>query len=94
MGKNTIRKNFGKASKQIVKDIKHNSEKEKVIWRFDMIDRGGSFAFDLNRNDFRYKEVMEKMLEYSTMTWADVRKQTHDNGKSKHHFYIFICSAK
>ena len=28
---------------------------------------------------------MGKLLEYSTMTWFEIKKQTHDDGKSKHH---------
>lgn len=84
--KRTKRNNGHKTEKQTVKNENYESENKLVIWRFDMIDRNGSFAFDLNRDDFYHKEVMEKMLEYSTMTWADIRKQTHDRGKSKHHF--------
>lgn len=84
--KRTKREKGHRAEKQTVKNENYESENKLVIWRFDMIDRNGSFAFDLNRDDFNHKEVMEKMLEYSTMTWADIRKQTHDRGKSKHHF--------
>ena len=51
-----------------------------------MIDRSGKFAFDLNRNDFKYKAFLEKLIDYSSMTWADVKKQTHDENSSKHHF--------
>lgn len=59
---------------------------EKVIWRFDMIDRAGKFAFDLRRSDFMHCEVLEKMIAYSNMTWQEIERQTHDQGRSKHHF--------
>ena len=53
---------------------------------FDKIDRSGNYAFDVNREDFDHKEVLWKMVDYSSMTWGEVKRQTHDDGKSKHHF--------
>ena len=53
---------------------------------FDKIDRSGNYAFDVNREDFDHKEVLGKMVDYSSMTWGEVKRQTHDDGKSKHHF--------
>lgn len=44
------------------------------------------YAFDVNRPDFDHKEVLGKMINYSSMTWGEVKRQTHDDGKSKHHF--------
>lgn len=58
----------------------------KPIWRFDMIDRSGKFAFDLSRDDFKHKEVLQKLMDYGEMTWADIDRQQHDKGKSKHHY--------
>ena len=63
-----------------------SSDTLKPIWMFDMIDKGGKFAFDVLRDDFNHKEVLDKMIHYSTMTWADIKQQTNDKGKSKHHF--------
>ena len=40
----------------------------------------------MSRSDFNHKEILEKIILYSNMTWSDIRKQTHDNNKSKHHF--------
>lgn len=71
------------------KDSGYSTDGKKVIWLFDMIDRSGKFAFDLNRDDFLHREVMEKMIHYSNMTWAEVKGQTHDEGKSKHHLIAF-----
>ena len=65
---------------------KESSENLQSVWLFDRIDRAGKFSFDINRADFRPKEFLEKMINYSNMTWSEINKQTHDDGKSKHHF--------
>lgn len=56
------------------------------VWTFTDIDMTGEFAFDVRRAGFRHGDVMEKMIDYSNMTWAEVKRQTHDQGKSKHHY--------
>lgn len=86
MAKKTNQKNRNGADKRTIKKTGESSNNKKVVWRFDMIDRSGKFAFDLNRKDFRHKDFMEKLIAYSSMTWRDVTSQTHDEGKSKHHF--------
>lgn len=58
----------------------------KPIFRFEKLDRNGSFAFDLNRTDFDAYDFLQKMINYSQMSWIEIEKQTHDNGKSKHHY--------
>lgn len=73
-------------NKHAVKVDGYSTDNKKVIWRFDMVDRSGKFAFDLMREDFRHKAFLEKMIGYSSMTWTDVKNQTHDDGKSKNHF--------
>ena len=40
-----------------------------------MIDRSGKFAFDLEREEFQHKEFMQKMVDYSSMTWSEVTYQ-------------------
>lgn len=55
-------------------------------FRFEKIDRDGKFAFQLKRKDFRHDLVLEKIMEYSCMMWSEIERQTHDDGKSKHHF--------
>lgn len=74
-----------KASKIVVKNS-DSSENLKVVWLFDRVDRSGQFAFDINREDFDHKNFLDKIILYSSMTWAEVRRQTHDNGKSKRHY--------
>lgn len=56
------------------------------IFRFDRIDKQGAFAFDTTRTDFKHKDFLDKMIAYSQMTWAEIARQTHDSGKSKHHY--------
>jgi len=63
-----------------------NSNYHKVIWTFDWIDRSGKYAFDLGRSDFNSQIILDKLINYESMTWAEIMKQTHDKGKSKHHF--------
>lgn len=86
MGKKTNQKNKVDIHKHTIKTEGYSSDNKKVVWRFDMIDRSGKFAFDLNRDDFQYKDFLEKLIDYSSMTWTEVKNQTHDNRKSKHHF--------
>ena len=72
----------------------YSSDKMKAVWLFDEIDVNGDFAFDINNSNFRYKEFLSKMINYSNKTWDDIRKETHDkSNKSKHH-YIGDCLSK
>lgn len=59
------------------------------VWIFTEIDRAGKFAFNVNREDFMHREVLDKVIHYSNMSWANIKMQTHDNRKSKHHFIPF-----
>ncbi|SFO94039.1 hypothetical protein SAMN05216343_10158 [Oscillibacter sp. PC13] len=72
--------------KKEVSGRKYSTDNSKVIWCFDNLDTAGAFAFDLARIDFNHREVLQKIISYSNMTWSEVKRQTHDNGKSKHHF--------
>ena len=79
-----IRGKIQKAQKTF-SGIEFNSDTECPIWLFDLLDRSGPFAFDTSRPDFQHKEFLDKMIAYSNMTWAEIKQQTHDKGKSKHH---------
>ena len=72
--------------KQVVLTPSGSTINEKPIWRFDKIDRDGKFAFDLSRNDFQHREVLQKLMDYGGMTWRDIGNQRHDKSKSKHHY--------
>ena len=71
MGKKTNQKNKVDVHKHTIKTEGYSSDNKKVVWRFDMIDRSGKFAFDLNRDDFQYKDFLEKLIDYSSMTWTE-----------------------
>ena len=90
--KQTVRMS-GSSEKQTVRRM-GSSENELSIWRFDRIDRNGKFAFDIGRSDFQHKEFLDKLISYSSMTWGEIRNQTHDGGKSKHHFLSFDSLSK
>jgi len=76
-----------KANKRTVR-IADSTERERILWDFGNVDNGGEFAFSIDRieADGNLRNIFSKMINYATMTWADVRGQTHDNAKSKCHF--------
>lgn len=82
-----------KSKKKIVEES-GSTDKECPVWVFTEIDKAGEFAFDLNRDEFRHQEVLEKMINYSNMTWSDIKKQTHDDRKSKHHAIAYEALSK
>lgn len=86
--KNNEKKVVGSENKtreKTVSGVRYSSNSKTPIWLFDNLDRTGKFAFDLERKDFNYKEFLSKMISYSNMTWGEILRQTHDDGKSKHH---------
>jgi hypothetical protein len=83
MGKKTVAKKPVASKKVLVEKVSTNDC--KIIWKFDLLDLSGRFAFNLNRIDFNSKEVLEKIIHFSNMTWREVLFATHDAGKSKHH---------
>ena len=86
-------KKFGKTVKRTEKpDV--STDNLKVIWAFDNIDKDGFFGFDVERDDFYHKEVLSKIINYSNMTWSEIKRQTHDDGKSKHHILNFYGLSK
>lgn len=80
------RKNSNKAEKTTVKQADVGYDNAIPVWMFDKIDRNGeSIAFDITRKDFDHREILDKMISFSSMTWAQLNRQTHDNGRSKNH---------
>lgn len=65
-----------------------NYNDKRPIWTFDKLDLSDSFSFTAHKlkTDNNFETVFTKMLEYSQMTWAEIARQTHDNGSSKHHY--------
>ena len=74
--------------------LSYTSNKEKSLWMFDEIDRDGVFRFDINREEFKHKEFMDKMISYSNMTWDEIISQTHDDNKSKNHTLDYDSLSK
>lgn len=58
----------------------HNSDVSKAIWVFDMLDNSEEFAFNVQRisENGHLELVFSKMIEYTNLTWAEIKKQTHD----------------
>lgn len=83
--KKVLKSNFQSNIKRINTD-NYSTENSRSIWLFDMLDKNGSFAFDLHSNNFNHRDFLDKMISYSNMTWAEIKRQTHDNSRSKHHF--------
>jgi len=86
MAKKVKQKNNSGNIKRIPNSNIKSTDSEKIVWCFDRIDRDGYFRFDTGRGDFNHREVLQKIIDYSNMTWNEVKSQTHDKGKSKHHF--------
>jgi hypothetical protein len=57
-----------------------------LLWSFQNIDRDGHFAFNCGRDDLNCDTVLLSIVEYSGRKWKEIDTETHDNGKSKHHF--------
>lgn len=85
MAKKKTVKIIGKDTKTTVR-INSSTENMLVEWVFDNVDKSGKFAFNIHRADFDHKIILERLLSYSTMKWSDVKRQTHDDRKSKHHY--------
>lgn len=67
-----------------IHDVASGSDAQRPVWRFDLLDRDGDFAFTLDRVNHRV--VLEKLIEYGNLTWGEIKRQTHDRtNKSKHH---------
>lgn len=92
MAKKTKKENNKREKRTVI--TPSSSDNTKVLWVFDNVDKDGDFSFDIDREDFNHKLVLEKMMEYATMTWNEVNRQTHDKGKSKHHFISYDTLSK
>ena len=82
--KKNIPKDNIKGNKTIITQAV-SSDQERPVWSFANIDKSGKFAFDVTREEFNHQDFIEKMIGYSGLTWGEIKKQTHDKGKSKHH---------
>ena len=90
MGNRFTVKSLGKKSPKKQKPLGKKSADPSAglcpVWIFTNIDNDGRFAFNPQRDDFDTSDFVTKLIHYSNMSWSEIEKQTHDNGKSKHHF--------
>lgn len=63
-----------------------STDDKNVIWVFDKLDKDGEFAFDIDGDGFRHRDFLDKMISYSNRKWSEIKRDTHDKAKSKHHF--------
>lgn len=89
----TLREKHHKGQKNLVEQSS-STDNLRPVWVFTNLDMAGKFAFDVHRSDFQHLEVMEKMICYSNMTWAEIKRQTHHEGKSKHHYLQYEALSK
>jgi len=70
-------------SKQVVQKNNVNTDREKPLWSFENVDNDGEYRF--STDSVNTKVVIDKILSLSKMTWFEIKKATHDDGKSKNH---------
>ena len=73
------------SSGKTINEVPASTDASLIVWSFDEIDREGKFAFDTSRSDLDSKLIIDKMIDYSSMTWQEIKRQTHDGAKSKNH---------
>ncbi len=87
MAKNKKPKNKKDPSKTKSPRSKSNPDRYLIkfpCWRFNLCDKEHR---DWNANIEKFnKKLFEKLKNYETMTWEEIKRQTHDKGKSKNHF--------
>jgi len=83
MSKQTSRKKSGNKRTNI---IPTSYDQTKPIWIFTDLDKSGEFAFDMCKIGNDSYEILDKIINYSSMTWGEIKRQTHDDNRSKHHY--------
>lgn len=85
MAKSKELKGQRNSSGKTINEVPASTDTSLIVWSFDEIDREGKFAFNTSRSDLDSKFIIDKMIDYSSMTWQDIKRQTHDGAKSKNH---------
>jgi len=86
MSKQTSRKKSGNKRTNI---IPTSYDQTKPIWIFTDLDKSGEFAFDMCKIGNDSYEILDKIINYSSMTWGEIKRQTHDDNRSKHHYLTY-----
>ena len=63
-----------------------NSEQQVVLWSFDKTDKEGDFCFSSKELRNYSADILRFLMSVNSQKWHQIRKTTHDGGKSKHHF--------
>lgn len=84
MSKKIVSKKIDKKPTIVMAPV--SSEHCKIVWVFSEIDEADVFGFNIQRSDFDCKFIFDKIIQYSKRTWNEVRKETHNDGKTKHHY--------
>ena len=57
-----------------IKNNPSDSDSSKVSWRLSDTDRGGNWGCSLSiLDDSKAKEIIRKLRDYDSMTWADLK---------------------
>ena len=86
MARQTSRKKSGNKRTNI---IPTSYDQEKPIWIFTHLDKSGEFAFDMQKIGDDSYTILDKIINYSSMTWGEIKRQTHDDNRSKHHYLTY-----
>lgn len=91
MGKGKDKKIRGgnSSNKKDINIIPPQYELNNPVFLFNRVDRDGDYAFKTDRTDgedLDTKRIIDFLIHYSKRTWADIERDTHDDGRSKHHF--------
>lgn len=87
-------KGLGKAAQKRTNTTVKSTDSSSPIWLFDRLDKNGEFAFNVTSPEFDHKDFLSKMIEYSVISWAKIKMQTHDKNKSKHHYLEYSSLSK
>lgn len=56
------------------------------LWCLKKIDRNGKFGFDVNKEDFEHKRLVEIIIDYTGKTWSEIKSEKHHaRGRTCHH---------
>ena len=73
----------GNQFSRTIPDSSGSSDDKCVVWKFDKLDKGGEFAFNIDGDGFRHHDFLDKMIIYSNRKWSEIKRDTHDKAKIK-----------
>ena len=82
-----VKGNLNQVYKKQIPDQDNSTDKKKLVWDLNSIDKNGKFSFDTSRDDFSCDKVLNFMLSAGNRTWFEIKTETHGKkNKSKNHF--------